>query len=209
MQKLMLTATVAIVSSTMFAQGVGRKVFKPGETGGEKVVEVRARDYNRSPENSGTSIAPIAIGVGAFGLPYGREWAIRGARINFGLPNWTASYESVYGLDLGLSGETYGAAGGVLINAIENTTCNMYGLSIAGLWNLAKGADSAALQLAAVYNGAEKLDGAQIGLINIARELHGVQLGIFNQAVNGSGLQIGIWNNSGRGVGSPILGFIY
>ena len=97
----------------------------------------------------------------------------------------------------------------VLVNAFNNTTRDVYGLSVAGLWNKAKGAGSAALQLAALYNDAEKLDGVQIGLVNKAHELHGVQIGLINQAVNGGGLQIGLWNDSGNGVGSPILGFVY
>ena len=91
----------------------------------------------------------------------------------------------------------------------NNTTRDVYGLSVAGLWNMAHGTDSVALQLAAIYNGAEKLDGAQIGLVNCAHELHGVQIGLVNQAVNGGGLQIGLWNDNGNGIGSPILGLVY
>ena len=99
--------------------------------------------------------------------------------------------------------------GGILVNAFNNTTRDMYGIAVAGFWNMAKGTDSIALQVAALYNDAEKLDGMQIGLVNRVHELHGVQLGLINQAVNGGGLQIGLWNDSGNGTGSPILGFVY
>ena len=220
MKKLVFAGIVAVAATAAFAQGAGRRVFKPGETGGgdsaavrqsdyDRTRDVDRNDYDRTPGGSHIAMTPFAIGIGGWGLPYGRNWAICGARLNLGFPNWTATYEAVYGLDVGLSGETFGEAGGILVNAFNNTTRDVYGLSVAGLWNQAKGSDSVALQLAAIYNGAEKLDGAQIGLVNHVHELHGVQLGLVNQAVNGGGLQIGLWNDSGNGVGSPILGFVY
>ena len=220
MKKLVFAGIVAVAATAVFAQGAGRKVFKPGETGSGEAAGVRQSDYDRTrdvdrddfdrtPGGGHIAMTPVALGVGGWGLPYGRNWAICGARLNLGFPGWTAQYEAVYGLDVGLSGETFGEAGGILVNAFNNTTRDVYGLSVAGLWNKARGTGSAALQLAALYNDAEKLDGAQIGLVNKAHELHGVQLGLVNQAVNGGGLQIGLWNDSGNGVGSPILGFVY
>ena len=220
MKKLVFAGIMAVAATAAFAQGVGRKVFKPGETGGGESGEVRLsdydrtrdvdrNDYDRTPGGGHLAMTPIALCLGGWGMPYGRNWAICGARINLGFPGWTHQYESVYGLDVGLSGETFGESGGVLVNALNNTARDMYGLAVAGLWNNARGKGSVALQLAAGYNGAEKIDGAQIGLVNRAHELHGVQIGIVNQAVNGGGLQIGIWNDSGNGVGSPILGFVY
>ena len=220
MKKLVFAGIVAVAATAAFAQGAGRKVFTPGETGNGAADEVRQSDYDRTrgvdrnqydrtPGGGHIALTPIALGIGGWGLPYGRNWAICGLRLNLGFPNWTATYEAVYGLDVGLSGETFGEAGGILVNAFNNTTRDVYGLSVAGFWNLAKGSDSVALQLAAIYNGAEKLDGAQIGLVNRAHELHGVQIGLINQAVNGGGLQIGLWNDSGNGVGSPIIGIVY
>ena len=220
MKKLVFAGIVAVAATAAFAQGGGRKVFKPGETGGgdsaavrqsdyDRTRDVDRNDYDRTPGGSHIAMTPFALGIGGWGLPYGRNWAICGARLNLGFPNWTATYEAVYGLDVGLSGETFGEAGGILVNAFNNTTRDVYGLSVAGLWNQAKGTGSVALQLAALYNDAEKLDGAQIGLVNKVHELHGVQIGLVNMAVNGGGLQIGLWNDSGNGVGSPILGFVY
>ena len=220
MKKTLLAGLVAAAATATFAQGPGRSTYKPGQTTNsqsdrvaqsdyDRSVRVERNDYDRTPGGSHIAMTPFALGIGGWGLPYGRNWAICGARLNLGFPSWTTTYEAVYGLDVGLSGETFGEAGGILVNAFNNTTRDVYGLSVAGLWNLAKGTDSVALQLAAIYNGAEKLDGVQLGLVNCAHELHGVQIGLVNQAVKGGGLQIGLWNASGNGVGSPILGFVY
>ena len=220
MKKLVFAGVVVVAATASFAQGAGRKVFKPGETSGSAAAEVRASDYgrvrdvdrddyDRTPGGGHIAMTPLAIGIGGWGFPYGRNWAICGARLNLGFPGWTAQYESVYGIDVGLSGETFGESGGILVNAFNNTTRDMYGIAVAGLWNNARGTDSIALQVAALYNGAERLDGMQIGLVNRVHELHGVQIGLVNQAVNGGGLQIGLWNDSGNGVGSPIIGIVY
>ena len=220
MKKIILAGFATAIAAVTFAQGPGRDVYKPGQTttpsadrvvqpNYDRTVSVDRNDYDRTPGGSHIAMTPFALCVGGWGMPYGRNWAICGARLNLGWPGWTQQYEAVYGIDVGLSGETFGEAGGVLVNVFNNTTRDMYGLAVAGFWNNALGTDSIALQLAAIYNGAEKLDGVQIGLVNRAHELHGVQIGLVNMAVNGGGLQIGLWNDSGNGVGSPILGFVY
>ena len=220
MKKLLIAGMAVAVAVTSFAQGPGRQVFKPGETGNapagradvrdyDRTPGVNRSDYDRTPGGSHLAMAPLSFCLGAWGMPYGRNWAICGGRLNLGLPNWTKQYEAVYGLDVGLSGETFGETGGVLVNAFNNTTRDMYGLAVAGFWNNAYGQGSVAVQIAAFYNGAERLDGVQIGLVNHTHELHGLQIGLVNQAVNGGGLQIGLWNDMGNGTGSPILGFIY
>jgi len=220
MKKLLFVGLVAGAALTSLAQGPGRGVFKPGQTGSapsgsvsaeqyDRSPSVERDDYDRTPGGGHVSATPFALCVGGWGLPYDRYWAICGARVNLGIPGWTKQYEAVYGLDVGLSGETFGESGGILVNAFNNTTRDMYGLAVAGFWNNALGTDSIALQVAAFYNGAEKLDGVQIGLVNHVHELHGVQIGLVNQAVRGGGLQIGLWNDGGNGVGSPIIGIIY
>lgn len=221
MKKLMIVGVVAALSATtVFGQGHGRRVFKPGETTGaapgrvergqyDRTERVDRRDYDRTPGGEHISMTPIALTVLNFGMPYGRNWAICGLRLNLGLPGVTHQYESVYGIDVGLSGETFGESGGILANAFNNTSHDMYGIAVAGLWNRARGTDSVAMQVAALFNSAEGLDGVQIGLVNRAHELHGVQIGLVNAAVNGGGLQIGLWNDSGNGVGSPIIGIVY
>ena len=221
MKKLMLVGIVAIMSAaTVFGQGYGRRVFKPGETTDmessrvergqyDRTAKVGRRDYDRTPGGGHLSMTPIALTVLNWGMPYGRNWAICGLRINLGLPGVAHPYESVYGLDVGLSGEAFGESGGVLANAFNNTARDMYGIAVAGLWNRALGTDSVVLQLAAVFNSSEGLDGAQIGIVNRAHGLHGVQIGLVNTAVHGGGLQIGLWNDSGNGAGSPIIGIVY
>ena len=221
MKKIMLIGTIGLFSAfTAFAQGYGRRVFKPGETTPLEPERVRPSQYDRTPEiNRGQydrtpggghlHMTPIAISAFTWGMPYGRNWAICGLRMNLGLPGITHQYESVYGLDIGLSGETFGESGGVLVNVFNNTARDMYGVAAAGLWNRALGTDSVALQFAVGFNSAEGLSGAQIGLVNRSHTLHGIQVGFYNIAVQGGGLQIGIWNDSGNGAGSPIIGIVY
>lgn len=217
----MLAGAIAILSAAVaFGQGHGRKVFKPGETTGlehdsversqyDRTRPVDRGDYDRTPGGGHIGMTPISLTVLNWGMPYGRTWAIGGLRLNLGLPGIAHPYESVYGIDAGFSGETFGESGGVLVNVFNNTTRDMYGIAVAGLWNRATGTDSVVLQVAPVFNSSEGLDGLQIGLVNRAHELHGVQIGLVNTAVHGGGLQIGLWNDSGNGVGSPIIGIVY
>lgn len=221
MKRMIVTGFVAaLIATSAFGQGHGRKVFKPGDTtvpeSGrverkqyDRTPKVNRNDYDRTPGGGHISMTPIAITALNWGMPYGRNWAICGLRLNLGLPGITHQYESVYGLDVGLSGETFGESGGALANVFNNTARDMYGFAVAGLWNRALGKDSVALQAAVAFNSSEGLDGAQIGLVNRAHTLHGVQIGIYNLAVNGGGLQIGLWNDSGNGAGSPIIGIVY
>ena len=221
MKKIMIASAVAALSiATAFGQGHGRKVFKPGETTGSEAGRVERRqydrtrkidrdDYDRTPGGGHLDMTPIALTLFNWGMPYGRNWAICGLRLNVGLPGVTHQYESVYGFDIGLSGETFGESGGFMVNVFNNSSRDMYGLAAAGLWNRALGRDSFALQAAPIFNSAEGLDGMQIGIVNRAHDFHGVQIGIYNLAVRGGGLQIGLWNDSGSGTGSPIIGIVY
>ena len=221
MKKSTIVGAIAMLSvATAFGQGYGRSVFKPGETTGsepgrvargqyDRTPQVERNDYDRTSGGGHLSMTPIAFTLLNFGMPHGRNWAVCGLRMNNGLPGITHQYESVYGIDAGLSGETFGESGGILVNAFNNTARDMYGIAVAGLWNRALGTDSVALQVAAFFNSSEGLDGAQVGLVNRAHELHGVQIGLVNSATHGGGLQIGLWNDSGNGAGSPIIGIVY
>jgi len=221
MKRIAIAGTIAVLSAvTTFAQGYGRKVFKPGESTGpesgrvergqyDRSVRVDRDDYDRTPGGGHLSMTPLALTLLNWGMPYGRNWAICGLRLNLGLPGITHQYESVYGVDVGLSGETFGESGIIMANVFNNTARDMYGVAVAGLWNRALGKDSVALQVAPIFNSAEGLDGVQVGIVNRAHELHGVQIGIYNLAVHGGGLQIGLWNDSGKGTGFPIIGFVY
>ena len=221
MKRMIIVGAVAALSiATAFGQGHGRKVFKPGETTGvdqgrvehkqyDRTRKIDRNDYDRTPGGGHLSMTPIAFGIGGFGMPVGNDWAICGLRLNLGSPWWTAIYTDVYGFDIGLSGETVEEVGGIAVNVFNNTTRNLYGIGVAGLWNTSKGRDSHALQVAGLVNMAEGLDGVQIGLVNRAHELHGLQIGLVNTAVNGGGLQIGLWNDCGSGRAAPIIGIVF
>ena len=122
MKKLIIAGFAAAVAATTFAQGAGRAVYKPGQTTNppagrveqsnyDRTVSVDRNDYDRTPGGEHIAMTPFALCVGGWGMPYGRNWAICGARLNLGWPGWTQQYASVYGLDVGLSGETFGEAG--------------------------------------------------------------------------------------------------
>lgn len=222
MKKTAVLSAVALSCAIAFAQGAGRKVYRPGQMQPASSGHVTASDYHRAPKSvdaaaydrtpgyeGHVSYSPFSIGVGAWSMPYGSRWAICGLRMNLGLPGWTSVYEDVYGIDVGLSGESIKETGGIAVNAFNNTTRDFYGIAIAGLWNRTLGNDSSALQIAPVFNFAEGLEGVQIGIFNRARELHGVQIGVYNLAVSGGGLQIGLWNDNSSGMGSPILGIVF
>jgi hypothetical protein len=129
--------------------------------------------------------------------------------LNLGLPGLTTVYSNVYGIDIGLAGESVYETGGIAVNVFSNSCEDFYGVAVAGLWNYARGVDSHALQIASILNWTRGIDGVQVGLVNITEELHGVQIGVYNSAVGGAGLQIGVWNNNSNGVGSPVLGFVF
>ena len=221
MKRMVIVGTIGLLSmTTVFGQGRGRNVFKPGETTGaaqgrvergqyDRTRKIDRDDYDRTPGGGHLGMTPIALGIGGFGMPFGNDLAICGLRLNLGLPWWTAIYEDVYGFDIGLSGETIGETGGIAVNAFNNTTRNFYGIGVAGLWNSSKGGDSRALQIAGLFNMAEGLEGVQIGLVNRSHRLHGVQIGLVNIAVEGGGLQIGLWNDCGPGRAAPIIGIVY
>ena len=221
MKRMMIAGTIAVLTmATAFGQGRGRKVFKPGETTTpeqgrversqyDRSVKIDRNDYDRTPGGGHLGMTPIAFGIGGFGMPFGRDWAICGLRLNLGLPWWTAIYEDVYGFDIGLSGETIGETGGIAVNVFNNTTRDLYGIGVAGLWNFSKGRDSRALQVAGLFNMAEGLEGVQIGLVNRSHRLYGMQIGLVNIAVEGGGLQIGLWNDCGPGRAAPSIGLVY
>lgn len=222
MNRIAVFTAVALSCAAVFGQGAGRKVYRPGQSRVAPAGRVQSADYHRAPSKvaPGTydrtpgydghvSYSPFSFGLGAWSMPYGSRWAICGLRLNLGLPGWTSVYEDVYGIDVGLSGESIKETGGVAVNAFNNSTRDFYGIAVAGLWNRTTGGKSSALQVAPFFNFADGLEGVQIGIFNRTRELHGVQIGIYNVAVSGGGLQIGLWNDNSSGMGSPIIGIVF
>ena len=102
--------------------------------------------------------------------------------------------QSVYGMDAGLiafrdkfygfDAEFLGSAQremcGLQIGGLANVSAvESYGVSIAGITNLAK--TSYGLQLSAIFNMTDELHGAQIALVNYADEcVSGFQIGLVN-----------------------------
>ena len=75
---------------------------------------------------------------------------------------------------------------------------HLQGLQLAGLANLS-GGTAQGLQLAGVYNQAPKLDGVQLGAVNLSRSAAGAQLGLVNVSQDVYGLQLGLINVSETG----------
>ena len=97
------------------------------------------------------------------------------------------------GLDLGLAGRATGHGNGLQSCAINIIDGDGVGLQANWLVGFVKGeyvgfqvgavnyAEKAqALQIGALYNGANDMQGVQIGLINVARTMVGVQIGLVN-----------------------------
>ncbi len=222
MKKMICVIFGIVICGVAFGQGAGRGVYKPGQTHPHRGGAVHRSDFHRAPHKVDRKVydrtagyeghvaySPFALSLGSLSMPCGRHWAIGGARLNLGLPGWTSVYDSVYGFDIGLSGESTIETGGIAVNAFNNTTRDFYGVAVAGLWNRTYGRDTQALQIASLCNFAENISGVQIGLFNRARVLHGLQIGLCNSAPSGSGLQIGVWNANSNGVGSPVIGIVF
>ncbi|RYD59389.1 MAG: hypothetical protein EOP56_00560 [Sphingobacteriales bacterium] len=80
----------------------------------------------------------------------------------------------------GLTNYTGGDADGVQIGGLANLGArNVDGTQIAGLGNIA-GKEMNGVQIAGLFNYARKLDGVQIGIINIADTSSGYSIGILN-----------------------------
>jgi hypothetical protein len=172
------------------------------------------------------AITPIAVSI----IPPVQfppsDFSITGARISL-----MGHHRSVYGLDLGLLGNTtdldfYGLAISGVYNYTKGTTVAI-GAQLAGLANYNNSKTSViGLQAAllaninraeskvvglqfALANLSDHTDiyGVQMGLYNVADEVYGLQIGLVNVANNLHGLQIGLVNfhNKGTFVVAPIL----
>lgn len=95
---------------------------------------------------------------------------------------------------------------GGLLNIDEDFAC---GIQMAGLANLALG-PVRGVQAAGFLNLGRRLDGAQLGLVNIVTDVvHGAQLGLGNAAGGAvSGTQIGLVNLAGGHVRGAQLGLV-
>jgi hypothetical protein len=154
-------------------------------------------------------ITPLALAVGAWGIPFSRGWNVYGIRANVCFPGWHAEHNNIYGIDGGVSGEINGDAAGICVNVFDNVCRDFGGIQIGGVYNRIAGNAPIALQASLGHNRANTMNGMQIGCWNVANRLRGVQIGLLvNHAESGAGLQIGLWNQCGT-QGSPILGAVF
>lgn len=88
--------------------------------------------------------------------------------------------DSIYGLDVEFLGSAQRKMCGMQVGGLANISAiESYGLSIAGITNLAK--TSYGLQLSAAFNMTDELHGAQIAIVNYADEcVSGFQIGLVN-----------------------------
>jgi len=137
------------------------------------------------------------------------DWDINGLAINL----LYGTSHNFKGLALGgIANRTTGRTDGILIAPIANIVNNdgtslqialvnfseftFTGLQI-GAVNVAAFDDNAgaeAFQIGVLYNYANAINGAQIGLINHANYAKGLQIGLINYAADMSGIQIGLIN---------------
>ena len=154
--------------------------------------------YSDAPKMYGLDIGGLAtltrddmIGLQVSGLLNLACADVYGLRATLGL---NFGCQSVYGMDAGLiafrdkfygfDAEFLGSAQremcGLQIGGLANVSAvESYGVSIAGITNLAK--TSYGLQLSAIFNMTDELHGAQIALVNYADEcVSGFQIGLVN-----------------------------
>ena len=93
-----------------------------------------------------------------------------------------------------------GTAAGILIAGLFNNCKKMEGLQISGMWNIAS-ERMIGLQISAfnINEGVGRMEGMQIGVINVSNEITGVQIGMLNYTRRLRGLQIGMLNTVQRG----------
>ncbi len=128
---------------------------------------------------------------------------VYGLRLSVGL----STNRSVFGVDLGLASTSEQAAG----------------LHVAALWNSVARA-AWGLQLAGLFNFAERFTGLRVALLNVGSEVRGVELGLLNvgfrlfggASLSGaqvgaldlssrlSGVQVGVYNETTRGAGLQV-----
>lgn len=103
--------------------------------------------------------------------------------------------QSLYGLDLGISGRIHERMNGAqfgLLFSLDDAEMNGFGL---GCVNYVAG-EFTGCQVG-LWNHAEGGAGAQLGVVNTSTTFSGVQLGLLNFAKTFTGVQIGLSNYAG------------
>jgi len=105
---------------------------------------------------------------------------------------FSTQQENVTGLDLGFWGRSLYFQG-LQINILRNDVKDdMAGFQI-GLYNSVGGGQALGLQ-AGLWNEANSMVGAQVGLVNVCGETEGLQVGLINRSETMHGYQVGLIN---------------
>ena len=107
---------------------------------------------------------PFAVDFFSMSFPWNEPLEIYGMRLNLTVPFASAGHDIVYGLDLGLSGETRYDVSGVAVNLFDNWSETFTGIGIS------------------LVNVVKELHGLHIGLVNVAQGGRGIQIGLWNQS---------------------------
>ena len=107
---------------------------------------------------------PFAVDFFSLSFPWDEPLEIYGMRLNLTVPFASAGHDAVYGLDLGLVGESRYEVGGIAINVFDNWTDTFTGVGVS------------------LVNVVNELHGINVGLINTAHGGRGIQIGLWNQS---------------------------
>ena len=172
MKKVIPLFLTAAVAATVFAQEADTK----DEGGVTSVREERARSTDSWP-------AFLAI------CNYPAAKDVIGLRLT--LP-FSTRQENVTGFDIGLWGSSLYFEG-LQVNVLRNDVKDdISGFQI-GIYNSVGGGDLLGLQ-AGLWNEANFMRGAQVGLINVCGETEGLQVGLINRSDTMRGYQVGLVN---------------
>ena len=166
MKKTILTVVMILGTCAVFAQN--RRNVAPGDRGlrREKPPAPLVNRHPDMPPPPGPAHfrTPLAVDFFSLSIPWDVPLEIYGLRLNLTVPFASAEHDTVYGLDIGLSGETRYDVGGIAVNAFDNWSETFTGVGIS------------------LVNVVNELHGLHIGLINSAHGGRGIQIGLWNQS---------------------------
>lgn len=202
MKKILLASFFCVALLADAAAGTAVVIKNPRQ-------DPAIQQYQSLPVEKGEGVLPFQLALITPAQFPPEDWDVNGLAINL----LYGTSHNFKGLALGgIANRTTGRTDGILIALIANVVNNdgtslqiapvnfsefgYTGLQI-GAVNIAAFDDSAsseALQIGILYNYANSIHGAQIGLINHANYAKGLQIGLINYAGDMSGVQIGLIN---------------
>ena len=170
MKKIAILALTAAFAAATFAQEAEK------EEGVTSVREERVRSTDSWPAFLAVCNFPSATDV-------------VGLRLT--IP-FSTRQENVTGFDIGLWGSSLYFEG-VQVNLLRNDVKDDSSAFQLGIYNSVGGGDLLGLQ-AGLWNEANSMRGAQVGLVNVCGETEGLQVGIINRSDTMHGYQFGLVN---------------